>query len=158
MKKTVAAINISYTFDPAHTGAPYTLDGVHYVNAGEWKEVLLKSTLGYAPKKDGNGAYDKTDDIPELNASVKSGKATLVNKVLGESFTEIKTQYMANVHSNLWIWVTVIDDEVVAYYMNKEEFGSFLDTWAGYAADRKVIRFKADSGKMLRWLDERCEG
>ena len=158
MKKAIFPVSVPYSFDPAHKGAPYTFDGVRYVNAGEWKEVEFKGALGYAPVKDANGSYDMTDDVPEIGASVKSGKATLVNKVLGESFTEIKARYMATVHSTLWVWVSIIDDELTAYYMSKEEFGSFLDVWAGYAADRKVIRFKAESGKMLRWLDERCEG
>lgn len=153
MKKIVYSVCKPYTFDPAHKGAPYTFDGLRYVNGGEWKEVELKAALGYAAVKDANGAYDKTDDIPELRASVKSGKATLVNKVLGESYTEVKAVYMATCHSTKWIWVSIRDEELSAYYMDAAEFSRFLDTWAGFDSDRKVIRFKQESNKMLQWLD-----
>lgn len=153
MKKSVYTVSKSYTFDPAHKGAPYTFDGLRYVNGGEWKEVEFKAALGYAAVKDANGRYDMTDDVPEIGASVKSSKATLVNKVLGESFSEVKAVYMATVHSTRWVWVSIRDEELTAYYMDKAEFSRFLDTWAGFDNDRKVIRFKAESNKMLQWLD-----
>ena len=154
MKKFVYTVCKSYTFDPAHKGAPYTFDGLRYVNGGEWKEVEFKAALGYAAVKDANGRYDMTDDVPEIGASVKSSKATLVNKVLGESFTEVKAVYMATVHSTKWVWVSIHDEELTAYYMDKAEFSRFLDAWAGFDKDRKVIRFKAESNKMLQWLDD----
>lgn len=153
MKKSVYTVSKPYTFDPAHKGAPYTFDGLRYVNGGEFKEVEFKAALGYAAVKDANGRYDMTDDVPEIGASVKSSKATLVNKVLGESFTEVKAVYMATVHSTKWVWVSIHDEELTAYYMDKAEFSRFLDTWAGFDKDRKVIRFKAESNKMLQWLD-----
>ena len=158
MKKTVYAINREYIFDPAHKGAPYSLNGGEsWTNSGELKEILLKSVLGLPAVKDACGAYDKTDDVPELCASVKSSKATLVNRVLGYDFESVKRHYFATVHSTLWIWVAIHDEELTAYYMNAAEFESFLDSWASYDKDRKVIRFKAESGKMLRWLEERAD-
>ena len=157
MKKSVYPINIAYLFDPAHKGAPYSFnEGENYVNHGDFCEILAKSVLGYAPVKDANGRYDMTSDIEELRASVKSSKATLVNKVLGYDFNSTKAHYMATVHSTSWIWVSEKSDEVSLYYMNAEEFSDFMNAWGYWADDRKVIRFKAESGKMLKWLDERC--
>lgn len=156
MKKAEFNLNREYIFDPAHKGAPYSLNGGEsWTNGGELKEVLFKSCLGLEAKKDACGAYDKTDDVPELGASVKSSKATLVNKVLGYDFESVKRHYFATVHSTLWVWVSIKDETLTAYYMEADEFESFLDKWAGFDKDRKVIRFKAESLKMLQWLEER---
>ena len=156
MKKSTYTVNRPYLFNPDHKGAPYSMNGGEsYMNGGEFREVMLKSVLGYDAVKDACGAYDKTDDVPELNASVKSSKATLVNKVLGYDYNSVKACYFATVHSTIWVWVSIVDDELNAYYMNAEEFASFMDAWASYVPDRKVIRFKAESLKMLAWLEER---
>ena len=157
MKKAEFVLNREYIFDPAHKGAPYSLNGGEsWTNGGELKEVLFKSCLGLEARKDACGAYDKTDDVPELGASVKSSKATLVNKVLGYDFDSVKRHYFATVHSTLWVWVSIKDETLTAYYMEADEFESFLDKWAGFDKDRKVIRFKAESLKMLQWLEERA--
>ena len=158
MTKTTYSVTIPYQFDPAHKGAPYSLNGGEtWTNGGELKEVLFKAALGLDAKKDACGAYDKTDDVPELNASVKSSKATLVNKVLGYDFESVKRHYFATCHSNTWVWVSVHDETLTAYTMNASEFEIFLNEWAGFDKDRKVIRFKAESNKMLKWLDERAD-
>ena len=36
MTKTEYTINFKFAFDPTHKGAPYTLDGEHYMNGGEF--------------------------------------------------------------------------------------------------------------------------
>ena len=41
MTRTSYAISLPYSFDPAHKGAPYTFDGVHYMNNGEFIETLV---------------------------------------------------------------------------------------------------------------------
>ena len=157
MKKAVYNINLPYIYNPEHKGAPYSLNGGEsWINGGELKEVLLKACLGFEAKKDACGSYDKTDDVPEIGASVKSSKATLVNKVLGYDFESVKRHYFATVHSTTWVWVAIHDEELTAYYMSAAEFENFLDKWASFDKDRKVIRFKAESGKMLQWLDERA--
>ena len=157
MKATLYRAKVPYIYDPAHKGAPYSLNGgENWTNFGELSEAQIKAAHGFAAIKDACGSYDKTDDIPELNASVKSSKATLVNKVLGYDFESIKRHYFATVHSTMWIWVSLHGEELTAYYMNAAEFESFIDLWAYFDKDRKVIRFKAESGKMLRWLDERA--
>lgn len=157
MKKEIYEINIPYAFDPAHAGAPYTLNGGEsWINHGDLCEILFKACRGFEAKKDACGSYDKTDDVPELNASIKSAKATLVNKKLGYDFDSFKAHYFATCHSNLWIWVSIKDEVLTAYHMNRHEFESFMDNWANFTNDRKVIRFKADSLKLLQWLEERA--
>ena len=156
MKKITYTINKSYIFDPSHKGAPYSLNnGESWTNGGELKEVLFKACLGLEARKDACGSYDTTDDVPEIGASVKSSKATLVNKKLGKDFDSFKAYYFATCHSTLWVWVSIHDEELDAYYMEREEFEAFIDTWASFTPDRKVIRFKVESLKMLQWLNER---
>ena len=156
MIKATYTVNRPYLFNPEHKGAPYSMNGgENYMNHGDFCEVMFKAVLGFEAVKDACGAYDTTDDVPELNASVKSSKATLVNKVLGYDYDSVKACYFATVHSTTWVWVSIIDDELNAYYMNAEEFATFMDTFAAYVPDRKVIRFKGESLKMLAWLEER---
>jgi hypothetical protein len=159
MKKNTYSINIPYLFDPTHKGAPYTFNGGEsYCNAGEASEIIVKACKGFTAEKDACTPYDKGSDIPELNASVKSSSATLVNKPLGYDFDSFKAHYFATVHSTLWIWAVVMDDTLSTYEMNAEEFAEFVDTWSTWASDRKVIRFKKTSGKMIKWLEEKVEG
>ena len=155
MTSMTYTMNKSYTFDPAHKGAHYTFDGVKFCNFGEFAEVMLKACMGFESKKDANTPYDKGSDIPELSASVKSSKATLVNKPLGQDFESFKRTYFESVHSTTFIWVSVHGEELTAYLMNKSEFSTFVDTFAGFDNSRKVIRFKTESGAMIRWLEER---
>ena len=155
MKKEVYAVNMEYTFNPAHKGANYTFDnGVHWVNNGEFCETICKSVLGFSAKKDANTPYDKGSDIEGLNASVKSSRFTLVNMRLADTFEESVTKYFQTVHSSLWIYVMIVDDEVNLYYMNKEEFNEFLHMFSGLN-ERQVIRAKATSGKMIAWLENK---
>ncbi len=155
MTKTEYTINFNFAFDPAHKGAPYTLDGEHYMNGGEFAEVADKMVKGFGSKKDANTPFDKGSDIEETATSVKSSKATLTSAQIGYDFESIKRCYFARVHSTNWDYVVVLDDTVITYNMNAAEFESFLDNWSSYCKDRNIIRIKATSGKMLRWLDER---
>ena len=155
MTKTEYTINFKFAFDPAHKGAPYTLDGEHYMNCGEFAEVADKMDKGYGSKKDANTPCDKGSDIEETNTSVKSSKATLTSAQIGYDFDSIKRCYFARVHSTNWDYVMILDDTVIIYNMDAAEFESFLDNWSTYCKDRNVIRIKATSGKMLRWFDER---
>jgi len=155
MTKTLAPIPFRYTYDPARPGAHYTLNGVNWMNGGDFAEAALKATLGLPAVKDANTAYDVASDIPELSASVKSSKATLVNKVLGESFAEVKARYFQNVVSTAWVWVSIQNETVISYSMNEAEFDSFMTEWASFDSKRKVIRFKAESLKMLNWLESK---
>lgn len=159
MKKNTYDINIPYRYDPNHKGAHYSFDdGVTHCNGGEAMEIFTKAGKGYRPVKDANTSYEIDSDIPELNASVKSSKATLVNKCLGPDFETSLTTYFVNVHSTLWIWSVKIEETLTTYEMNRVEFEEFTRKWAGYDNSRKVVRYKSTSGIMIKWLEERVEG
>jgi len=154
MRKTVHEIPLSYMYDKTHKGAPYSLnEGETWMNHGDLCECMAKAALGYAPIKDGNGSYDKTDDIPELRASVKSSSATVVNKKLGYDFESVKAHYMATVHSTLWIWASLTSEELTLYYMDAKEFCELMDNFAVYLKDRRVNRFRHESQIMRDWLE-----
>lgn len=156
MTRTEYIINFPFGYDPTHKGAPYTLDYEHYMNGGEFAEVGNKLVKGLGSAKDANTPFDKGSDIPETCTSVKSSKATLTSAQIGYDFDSIKACYFARVHSTNWDYVVIMDNTLVIYNMNATEFSEFIDNWATYCKDRNVIRFKATSGKMLKWLDERC--
>ena len=155
MTKNEYGLNFPYAYDPARKGAKYTLDDVHWMNNGEFAEVVAKAVRGYMLAKDANTRYDEGSDIEETKTSVKSGKATLTSVVLGNNKQEVLNTYFATVHSTNWDWVIIIDDMAIIYNMNAEEFREFCEEWASYDEHRKVVRFKATSGKMIKWLEER---
>ena len=154
MKRLEKEINIKYTYDPAHKGAPYTIDGEHYMNGGDITEIGTKSALGFECKKDGNTPYDKGSDIEEISASVKSSKATVVNMILGDTMETSMDVFFANVHSTQFIYSILIENMVTMYFMNPAEFREFLTEWAKLN-ERGYMRLKATSGKMIKWLEER---
>lgn len=156
MTRTEYTINFPFGYDPTHKGAPYTLDYEHYMNGGQFAELTDKLVKGFNSTYDANTPFDENSDIPETRTSVKSSKATLTTKQIGFDFDSIKACYFARVHSDNWDYVAIIDNTAIIYNMNAAEFSEFIDNWATYYKDRNVIRFKATSGKMLRWLDERC--
>jgi hypothetical protein len=154
MKKEVRTITIDYTYDTAHKGTNYTLDGQHWMNGGEFAEVITKSVLGYEAKKDANTSYDIASDIEELNASVKSSRFTLVNKVLADTFDETVNKYFETVHSTVWIYTVVMEETATLYYMTAEEFREYLYKFTALN-ERNVIRAKATSGKMIAWFESK---
>lgn len=154
MKKQVYKINLEYSYQPSHKYTPYNVAG-KWMNGGELVEVIIKSVLGLKAEKDGNTSFDAGDDIPEYNASVKSSKATLTSLKLGNDYETVKQEYFRRVHSSVWFWGVIVDDEIVVYEMNKEQFAEFMDKWSNYDEHRKVIRFKTSSVKMLNWMEER---
>ena len=157
MKRVHYNFNKSYTFDPNHNRAHYTFDGETYMNNGDFCEVMLKSVLGYNAEKDGNTAYDKGSDIEELCMSVKSSKATLVNRVIGTDFDSVKETYFATVHSTSWAYVTHDAESLDAYYMDRVEFAEFLDNFGYFAKERTTIRIREETKAMIRWLDAKVE-
>lgn len=154
MKRNSYSIPFAYRYAPEHKGAPYTIDGEHYMNAGELCETAIKAALGFDARKDASTPFDAGSDIPELHASVKSSKATLTGIKLGATMDEILGNYFKRVASTLWIWVVLIDETVTAYEMNREEFESFTREFA--RVEREVVRYKTSSSKMIQWLEERA--
>lgn len=153
MKKTTYPMTISYKFNAEHKGAPYTFDGTHYMNAGEFKESIRKAVAGLECKKDANTPFDKGSDIEEYNTSVKSSGAT-ISPVKGDTVEEIMEEYFERVHSTNWDYVTLVDEEVIVYNMNASEFKEFVEEF-GRVNTRKVVRLKKESSKMIKWFEER---
>ena len=156
MKKLTAEIKINYTFNTAHKGANYTFDGEHWVNGGEFAEIITKSVLGFEAKKDANTAYDVASDIEEINASVKSSRFTLVNKKLADTFDETVNRYFETVHSTQWIYTIVMENTATMYFMTAEDFREYLYKFTALN-ERNVIRSKATSAKMIAWFESKLD-
>lgn len=154
MKKEVYIGLKKYTFDPDHKGAHYTFDGIKYMNAGEWCEAQYKYVLGLEAAKDANTAFDAGSDIEQLHRSVKSSKATLTSEVLGRDMETSLTCYFERVASTSWAWVIPMDETLTVYIMGANEFEQFTREWASYTNEGR-IRYKATSGKMIKWFEER---
>lgn len=154
MKKTVYPITEMYTYDPSHKGAPFTFDGEHWMNAGELVEILLKWAKGFKAEKDANTKWSEGSDIEQTATSVKSSGATLASDLKGENMGEMLNRYFAEVHSTNWSFGIIIEGTLTEYNMNADEFREMLMTWASIN-ERKVIRFKKVSTKMVKWLEDR---
>ena len=153
MKKMTYTLNVNYQFVAEHKGAPYTFDGQHFMNAGEFKEAIRKAVAGLECKKDANTPFDEGSDIEEYNTSVKSSGAT-ISPVKGDTLEGIMTEYFERVHSDNWDYVTLVDEEVIVYNMNAKEFDEFVKEF-GRVNSRRVVRLIKESGRMIRWLEER---
>ena len=151
--KMTAKINVNFTFDPARSGAKYTLDGGrHWMNGGEFAEVVAKAAHGLEAGKDANTRFDEGSDVPEYNASVKSSKASLTNMKLADTFDDSVRAYFEQVHSSEFWYVTITDELATIYKMNATKFERFLRKFSKLN-ERGVIRIAATSSKMLAWLD-----
>lgn len=156
--KKVASSNLIPFSKTEHKGAPWFCLN-RQMNFGDVAEVQTRYILtGIVAPKDGNTAFDKGSDIPELNCSVKSGKATLTSKKLGNSFEEVLENYFQQTASTLWAWYIQVDEEGWVYLMNAREFETFTREFAGFDEKRQVIRYKTSSGKMIAWLENKLVG
>ena len=155
MKKVTYENNLPYYYNPDRKGAKYSLDsGEHYMNHGEYIECLVKSVLGYEPKKDANVRFDKGEDIPELNASIKSWNCSLTDMKLGSTKTEFLARFweMSNPNTN-YIWAFDYADRVDLWYMNSQEFKIFVEELSFWDEYAKRIRFKLCNNKINAWLE-----
>jgi hypothetical protein len=156
MRKEKHTIPFTFTFDPAHKGAPYTLDGgSHWMNAGQFKQIARVAALFGRIDRPDHIPYDVASDIPELHESVKSSKATLVNMILGNNLEETLEFYLAHTVSRVHSWVCLVDEEIITYIMDIPEFKEFTKAFGWYDEDRKVVRYKAESTKMIKWFESR---
>lgn len=156
--KKVASSNLIPFSKTEHKGAPWFCLN-RQMNFGDVAEVQTRYILtGIVAPKDGNTAFDKGSDIPELNCSVKSGKATLTSKKLGNSFEEVLENYFQQTASTLWAWYIQIDEHGVVYLMNSNEFAEFTRNFARWDDRRKVIRYKTSSCKMICWFESKMVG
>lgn len=153
MIKTTHPITISYTYDPNRKGAHYTINGTKYMNHGQLVQIALVASLYGRIDRPDRIAYNVDSDIPELHESVKSSKATLVNTFLGNDFETVLNVFFENVASNQFSWCVLLDDEIVRYVMNKNEFRKFTEKFASFDNSRKVIRYRTTSTEMIRYLE-----
>lgn len=158
MNKVTYTNTMEYTYEPTHAGAHYKI-GNAYKNHGEYLESVAKYHRGLDYLVNPNTSYDTGSDIEEMRASVKSSGASLA-RIYGNTLEQILNVYFANVHSTLWIFINDMGEEITEYHMNKEEFREFLYEFGTLARENKThlikVRLKKVSGKMLKWLDERC--
>lgn len=154
MKKEIYTNLKSYEYVSEHSGAHYTFDGKHFMNCGEFSEAEYKYVLGFSAEKDANTPFDAGSDVEELHRSVKSSKASLTAMVLGCDMKTSLDCYFERVASTSWAWVICMDGTLTAYVMDEAEFRAFTEEWASFTNERK-IRYKATSGKMIKWFEER---
>ena len=158
MIKVTTKIDIDIIIDTKnHKRAPYSLDGIHWMNGGELAEVLDKLSKGYAPTKDANGRWDETSDIPETRTSCKSYRFGLNNEYLGDTYEEVKTEYFKRVHSVQWDYIIIEDNTLTVYTMNKAEFAEYLDNFHIFERGRiRGVRSKKAITEMIEWLEARA--
>lgn len=106
--------------------------------------------------------FDMASDVTHMGVgySVKSDHFTLVSArlVSGDNMADILDQYFARVHSTRWAYVGRND---MAYIMDMDEFRSFLEAFGTLERESSKnggglkVRCKAESRKMLDWLNER---
>lgn len=154
MKKSIWQIKIDFRYYVNRRGSKYTLNGEKFLNRGEFAEIVAKSACNEPLVKD-NAKYDKASDIESLKASVKSSGFTLVNAKLGNTLTESINRYFETTVSTVWVYTVIIDDTAELYWMNREEFKEFLETFC-YMNERGFVRCRKTSGKMIAWLEGKC--
>jgi len=159
MKKYEYTNTMSYIYDGDRRGSKYSMDGGEtWKNHGEWCESVAKFHRGLEYLVNPATSYDTGSDIEEMSASVKSSNASLAC-IYGNTKEQIIEEYFENVHSILWLFVVNVDEEIIEYHMNAEEFREFLGEWATTATESgshlTKVRIKKVSGKMLRWLEAR---
>lgn len=159
MRKETYENNLTYIFNPTKSHAKYSLNnGESWMNHGEYCECLVKSVLGFEPKKDANTRADEGHDIPELNASVKSWKCGLSDRkdLKGLGFEKFFTKFFDDELPNTtYIWVNDYADMVDLYYMNAEEFKAFTREMGRYYDYEQKIRFKRGLGVITKYLEEK---
>lgn len=130
-------------------------------NFGAYAEsVATFDAVGEFRKHD-SVPFDKGSDIPELHASVKSARFTLVSANIsnGETLQEKLDDYFARVASTLFIYVT---KDLTAYYMTATDFRAFLEAFTTLQRESAKnggglkVRAKSESKAMLRWLEARA--
>lgn len=154
MTKISSTNTLTYIYDADRKGAKYSLNnGESYMNHGDYAECLAKAVLGFDPVKDANTRFDKGEDIPELNASVKSWNCGLTDTKLGHNREEFLENFWARSTAETYIWVNDYADVVDLYMMNPDEFKQFVDHIASWDNHCEKIRFKTCIAKTVAYLE-----
>lgn len=133
-------------------------------NAGDAREWAYCAYAGVERKKHDAGAYDRDSDVNvgDRHISIKASKFSLMSGSLCEGLTDfdsIWNLYASKVHSNTFVY---IDVDYTAYEMTLVEFKAFV--YAFCKTERESmknggatkIRCKAESKKMIEWLQARA--
>lgn len=153
MRKITASIEMKYRFNSTRKRARYTLnDGKTWLNNGEFAEAVTKSVLGFKPTKNANTAYDKASDIPDMGASVKSSRFTLVNAKLAESLENSIERYFETTCSKIWIYTVITGNTATLYFMDRMEFKEFLQGFTKLN-ERGFVRSRATGKRMIGWFE-----
>lgn len=143
----------------------YTIDRLNHRNAGIAREWALCRYYKVERTAHDAGAYDKGSDLDTADGkhiSIKASAFTLMSGSLCEgrdTFDGIWNLYAERVHSDTFAYITA---EFTVYEMNLEEFKSFVYEFCGLEKESEKnggalkIRCRKESGKMLRWLEDRA--
>ena len=154
MEKRTFNNTLTYKYIGDRKGAKYTFDGEHFMNHGEYAECLAKFVLGYKAEKDANTRFDAGEDIPELNASVKSWNCGLTDTKLADNKEDFLRKFWEMSNPNVtYIWVYDYADMVDLWFMNTEEFKRFVNHCATWDEHCKKIRFKLCNNKINAYLE-----
>lgn len=129
-------------------------------NKGQAAQQNLDNKLTGQIRKPDSCPYYMDSDIPELDMSVKSSRFTLASArcMTADTFEGQLDEYANRVHSNKFAYVGQND---IAYIMTLDEFLDFVRTFCTWARESKKngggykIRCRAESKKMLAWLEAR---
>lgn len=160
MRKTTYENTMNYIYNAERKGSKYSLNnGETYMNHGEYCECLAKFVLGFDAEKDANTRFDKGEDIPELNASVKSWNCGLTDMKLGDTREEFLANFWAMSNPTVtYMWVDDYADMVDLWEMNEEEFKAFIEMFGSWDNYCKKIRIKTSINKIRTWLENRIQG
>ena len=131
---------------------------------GDKREFALCAYYGISRTKHDRSPYYSNSDIEldGMNISVKASGASLMSGSLCvgcNTFEGIWRRFRRNVHSNTFAYVA---NDFTVYMMNIDEFSKFIHKFAGLDREStkngggKKIKIYNESGKMLRWLNERA--
>lgn len=151
-------------YDANHKGAHYMLPNGKYANHGDIAEFGVNYSRGFE-YHNGNLRYNEGFDVPQLNASVKSGKASLAT-IYGLSFDDTVIEFCNNVKSSLFIFVMIWDNEngydYTEYHMDLNEFVEFIYAFGSLQASSHSkgngltkMKIADQSYKMKRWFEDR---
>jgi len=158
--KSASYINpINYTYDTEHSGAHYLFNG-KYANAGEFLESVAKAHRGLDYTTNPTTSFDKGSDIESEHASVKSSGASLAC-LYGETKEEIIKEFFERVASEKFIYITMNEEQITEYEMNKNEFNEFVSEFGTLVKESgkevKKVRLKKTTNSMIKWLEGRTE-
>ena len=156
MEKMVTNMPISYQYRASTPRAPYTLDGVKYMNHGDFMEVACKAAHGLEPKKDASTPFYVASDVPEYSASVKSSDCSLFNMKLGDTFEVSAEVYLSRDVSTSFWWAQDIGEDLVIYKMNEEEYRYYVYNFCHWDSYSKKIKGGKLTKKLLNWFESLC--